>query len=107
MAWTVDGLAAHLFERTKHRVSEMGRHLGEGADLELQGLTKRAAHLILADHGQQPGNAIDEAVAALAELVDKAEELARNIPGYPPDLLGELSFFPALSWFCPRYPFCD
>jgi hypothetical protein len=107
MAWTVNGLAAHLFERTERRVSAMGRHLGEGADQKLHGLTERAARTILADHGAQPGDAIDEAVSALAELVDKAEELARDIDGYSADLLGERSFLPALKWFCPRYPFCD
>ena len=84
----------------------MGRHLGEGADSHIRELARTAVSRLTADHGEVTPEHLQRAHDDLLELVDKAEEIAIGLDAYPDELLGERSYFPALRWFCPRYPFC-
>ncbi len=61
---------------------------------------------LIAQDGQVTPANLRKLRQALFDLVDKAEELAADIPGYPKNLLGEQSYFPALNWLCPRPPLC-
>lgn len=104
MASAAGSISDYLFDAAARHVAAMGRHFGDGADAALHGMTARAGQ-ILTETGASDAE-IEDARTALIALLDKAAELARDLPDYPDDLLGERSFFPALSWFCPRHPFC-
>src|SRR3954462_8771759 len=106
MASAAGDYGAYLFDEALRHVHGMGRHFGDGADARLRDMTAQAGEIF--DAEARAGNPVEIEAAriALIELLDKAAELARDLPDYPDDLLGERSFFPALSWFCPRHPFC-
>jgi hypothetical protein len=100
-------LADRLFRVAEQRAATVGRHLGEGAVNDLRAMTERGAEELLktGDAGER-GNQIVEAEADLRRLIDMAIEGAKVLDGYPNDLLGELSYFPAKFRFCPCRPFC-
>ncbi|NYT42935.1 hypothetical protein HZY97_19330 [Sphingomonas sp. R-74633] len=104
MASAAGSIADYLFDAAAGHVHAMGRHFGDGADARLHEMTAQAGHILTAEGASDAE--IDKARDALIALLDHAAMLARDLPDYPDDLLGERSFFPALSWFCPRHPFC-
>lgn len=106
MASPAEELGSELFREAEEHVAAMGRRLGEGADYDLRQMTLQAAEALLTDGPVNLSGRVQQARLALFELLDKAEELSRDIPDYPSDLLGEQSYFPARNWFCPRYPLC-
>ena len=106
MATSAQDPANFLIGAVDDRVAAMGRHLGEGAELHVRGLVYSAVARLEADHGDVSPEHLQRAHDDLLELVDKAQEIAVGLDAYPEELLGERSYFPALSWFCPRYPFC-
>jgi hypothetical protein len=99
--------AEELWAFASQYVAAMNRHFGDGAGEHLRDMIRTGAGALddIADPANREAR-IDEAKRALAELLDKAAEMAVTIDGYPDDLLGERSYFPALGWFCPRWPFC-
>ncbi len=106
MATSAQDPAAFLVSAVESHVAGMGRHLGEGADSHVRQMAAAAVSRLLKDHGQVSQEHLQQAHDDLLELMDKAEEIARELDSYADDLLGERSYFPALRWFCPRYPFC-
>lgn len=106
MASAARDYGSYLFDEAERYVATMGRQFGDGADAALREMTARAGAFFTAEEEQGRPVDIDAARADLFALLDHAAELAQDIPGYPPDRLGEQSFFPALAWFCPRHPFC-
>ena len=85
MASPADELADEFFREAEDHVAAMGRRLGEGADQELRRMTARAAEALLNDGPDNLSGRVQEARRAFFELLDKAEELARDIPDYPSD----------------------
>jgi hypothetical protein len=106
VALSASNPADYLIGAAEAHVASMGRHLGEGADHGLRELVRTGIDRLLRDHGGVEPDRLLQARNDLIELLDKAEEIAGDLDDYASDLLGERSFFPALSWFCPRYPFC-
>ena len=100
-------LADRLFAAAVQRAARAGRRLGEGADHDLRRLTEHGAEELLktADPDERERQ-IAEAETSLERLIDMAVEGATLLPGYPRDLLGEQSYFPAKLRFCPCRPFC-
>jgi hypothetical protein len=100
-------LADHLFDVARSRARGMGRYFGEGAGHDLLDLANQgAAGLVAFPAGPDRDAAIARAEDDLRRLIDLALAAARAIPGYPPDLLGEATYFPARMRFCPCRPFC-
>jgi hypothetical protein len=109
-AMTEQELANHLFAVANARAAAGGRHLGEGADNDLRAMTQRgAAMLVQVGDPQESERQIAQAAVDIVRLIDMALEKARELTAsqnYPPDLLGELSYFPTKLRFCPCPPFC-
>jgi len=96
-----------LFKFAAAHVQGMGRRFGDGAEQRLRELTEQAGTALDAIDDEDEREAqLASAQESLAELLDRAAAMARDLDDYPDDLLGERSFFPALAWFCPRFPFC-
>lgn len=106
MASAARDYGSYLFDEAQRHVAAMGREFGDGADAQLRAMTARAGAFFTEEEAKGHPVDIEAARADLIELLDHAAGLAQDIPGYPKDRLGEQSFFPALSWFCPRHPFC-
>ncbi|NIJ19622.1 hypothetical protein FHS95_001291 [Sphingomonas naasensis] len=106
MASAARDYGSYLFDAAQRHVAAMGRGFGDGADAALREMTARAGAFFSEEEAQGRPVDIAAAEADLIALLDHAAMLARDIPGYPDGLLGEQSLFPALSWFCPRHPFC-
>jgi hypothetical protein len=100
-------LADRLFIVAEQRAARVGRRLGQGADQDLRRLTERGAEELLktADRVERERQIV-EAETNLQRLIDMAAEGAAALQGYPSDLLGEQSYFPAKLRFCPCRPFC-
>jgi hypothetical protein len=104
MASEAEGVGDYLLNQATRHAAAIGRRFGDGAYPVLIEMTAHAGATLEAA-GASPKE-IASARDALIELLDRAVEIAQGEPDYPDDLLGERSFFPALSWFCPRHPFC-
>jgi len=104
MASAAGSIGDYLFGAAFDHAAAMGRHFGDGADSRLREMTAQAGRVLTEENA--PDAEIEAARTALLALLDHAAELARDLPDYPDDLLGERSFYPALAWFCPRHPFC-
>jgi hypothetical protein len=103
----VESSANELWLFTYEYVEQMGRHFGEGAGEDLRYMILSAGRELDAIvNDEERRSRVVDAKHALAELLDKAVEIAQTLDGYPDDLLGERSYFPARRWFCPRWPFC-
>lgn len=105
---TVDELASQLYAVAEARAHMVGRNFGGGADNDLRAMTNRAAAEILSfpDDGSRLLE-IEAAKFNIQRLIDLAIANAQAITGYPADLLGEESYFPAkMMRFCPCRPFC-
>lgn len=100
-------LADHLFDVARSRARGAGRYLGDGTGHDLLELTNTAARALaeIADPQEQLAQ-LRQAERDLRRFIDMAIDEAAGVPGYPPDLLGEASYFPARLRFCPCRPFC-
>lgn len=100
-------LAERFFKIANQRAAAAGRSFGPGAGSDLRQLAQTGAANVLAVSDPSARDALEkEAEAGIQRLVDLMIEEARKIPGYPADLLGEDSFYPAKLRFCPFRPFC-
>ena len=101
-----EALAARFFELAVARAKKSGRRVGDGADHDLRQITLEGATWILDQDEAKRRDLIRTAEADIVRLIEMAIENAEGIDGYPSDLLGEKSYFPAKMRFCPCRPFC-
>lgn len=100
-------IADHLFDVARSRARGAGRYFGEGSGHDLLDLTNNAAVALAGiPDASDRLQALRQAERDLRRLVDMAVDEAVSIPGYAPDLLGEQTYYPAKSRFCPCRPFC-
>lgn len=102
-----DGVASHFVGFVQGYAASRGYRISEISQLELsRRLSDQAFRLTTSREAQF------EAEAALMLLIDTMINISREPPGFRGDpssftVLGESSFFPAISRLCPLWPICE
>lgn len=100
-------IADHLFDVARLRARTAGRFFGDGAGMDMLGMANAAATAIapITDPAERLKQ-MRQTERDLRRLIDMAIDEAANVDAYPPDLLGERTWFPARARFCPCPPLC-
>jgi hypothetical protein len=106
---TLDQIVNRLMREARDYAKSRGYRLGDGADNHfLEGL-RRAAQNIQKRKGDALESTLLEYRKHLERLIDEMIRQSDIIPGYRikhPGIIGEDTFWAALSVLCPLPPFC-
>lgn len=105
-------ISKRLFDTAVKRARSREVRLGQGADSDIQALSRKAADEII-----RYSTATNSSVEALVRscermfeiLIDEMLLARKNIPGYQtsqPNIIGEETLAAALKELCPMWPVC-
>jgi hypothetical protein len=93
----IEKLNSAIERRLKHHSVE----LGDGADTDIKTLVAEAAKALIQDTSRIP-----EGEISFERLIDEMVVSSRQLPGYPPGIIGEQTLAKALGRLCPLFPIC-